>query len=58
MPQPVAADTAHAPSYNVLLPYNITDGSGGDSMTQDLNVFYSVCGTLLLFHTSLRRVML
>ncbi len=52
----MTAGTALAPSYNVLLPYNITDGSGGDSMKQDLNVFYSVCGTLV-FPTRLRAML-
>ena len=29
--------------YTAHLPYNGTVASGGDSLTQDLNVFYEVC---------------
>ena len=34
-------------NYTVLIPYNGTTDTGGNSLEQDLNVFYNVCGLLL-----------
>ena len=36
------ADLANL-NYTVHVPYNGTIPTGGDSLTQDLNVFYEVC---------------
>ena len=33
-------------NYTVLIPYNGTTDTGGNSLEQDLNVFYNVCGLL------------
>ena len=35
-------------NYTVHVPYNGTIATGGDSLTQDLNVFYEVCHAIHL----------
>jgi len=34
-------------NYTVLMPYNGTTATGGDSLVEDLNVFYNVCWPFL-----------
>ena len=34
-------------NYTVLVPYNNTEATGGDSLNYDLNVFYQVCRNIL-----------
>ena len=38
----VGADLANL-NYTTLQPYNGTVSTGGDSLTQDLNIYYEVC---------------
>lgn len=40
-----AADLANL-NYAVRVPYNGTAATGGDSLAQDLNVFYEVCDVI------------
>lgn len=47
MTMPNPGDTAPVDmsqlNYTTLIPYNGTVATGGDSLTQNLNVFYEVC---------------
>lgn len=39
---PLTMDDLASLNYTVLVPYNGTEATGGDSLTMDLNVYYQV----------------